>query len=98
MMKSASSKYVSNSHSLDNQQDYRFISSIIYETMAEPVVASDEHSYERAEIEKWFQRPDWRAISPRTNLSLENMTLIKNISLKHAIEAYSLLNQSWFRG
>ena len=51
--------------------------------MADPVIAIDGHSYERAAIEKWFLRSD---LSPATGLRLPSTELIPNVNLRQAIQ------------
>jgi hypothetical protein len=49
--------------------------------MKDPVITEDGHTYDRSNIEKWFENSD---ISPVTNLII-NKTLISNITLKNLI-------------
>eukprot|EP00613_Pedinella_sp_CCMP2098_P072287 CAMPEP_0171912888 /NCGR_PEP_ID=MMETSP0993-20121228/11415_1 /TAXON_ID=483369 /ORGANISM="non described non described, Strain CCMP2098" /LENGTH=410 /DNA_ID=CAMNT_0012546805 /DNA_START=21 /DNA_END=1253 /DNA_ORIENTATION=+ len=58
------------------------ICSISHELMVDPVCTSDGITYERKEIETWFQQND---TSPATNLRLDSKTLISNISAKNTI-------------
>ena len=60
-----------------------FFCPISHEMMVRPVVCSDGHSYERAEIARWLQQHN---TSPRTGLTLPNLTLTPNITLRNAIE------------
>jgi len=55
---------------------------ISQELMVDPVFTSDGVTYERKEIETWFQQND---TSPATNLRLDSKTLISNISAKNTI-------------
>lgn len=57
--------------------------------MADPVVAQDGHSYERAAIATWFA--SGRTTSPVTNLPLANCNLAPNHALRVSIEEYQLL-------
>jgi len=58
------------------------ICSISHELMVDPVCTLDGITYERKEIETWFQEND---TSPETNLRLGAKTLIPNISVKKTI-------------
>merc|ERR1711920_102014 len=55
---------------------------IMMETMVDPVLAADGHTYERSSIERWLR--DHRT-SPKTNEVLANRELIANIALRVAI-------------
>src|SRR4051794_2619545 len=55
------------------------------EIMKDPVTCADGHSYERAEIEKWFTT---HSTSPCTGLELQDKRLIPNHSLKKAISDF----------
>ena len=59
-----------------------FLCPISYQVMEDPVVATDGHSYERAQIERWFKEHDR---SPITNQHMQSTTLIPNVSLRNAI-------------
>lgn len=61
----------------------RYVCSIGYEVMVDPVVCSDGHTYERANIEQWFTLSNR---SPKTNLPLRNKELFPNLALKETIE------------
>ena len=50
----------------------------------------DGHTYERVEIERWFEKSD---ISPMSNEQLDSKNLIPNTSLKHYIEMWKRQNQ-----
>ena len=58
---------------------------ITMEVMAQPVVAADGHTYERAAIESWFRQ---NSSSPMTGEQLPNTTLIPNRSLQSAIAEF----------
>ena len=58
---------------------------ISFAPMKDPVVASDGHSYERAEIERWLRGSDR---SPITGLPLESTALFPNVNLRQRIEAH----------
>ena len=49
-----------------------------------PVVAADGITYERSEIRSWFRREG--AISPATNLPLQDRRLVANLTLKSVVE------------
>ena len=53
------------------------------ERMVEPVMASDGHTYERAEIQKWFNLHN--TTSPKTRETLTSLVLTPNPSLKTLI-------------
>jgi hypothetical protein len=62
---------------------------ISQELMTDPVSADDGHTYERKEIEAWFekcQQENKPARSPQTNKELENTKLIPNFNLKKAMQ------------
>jgi hypothetical protein len=50
--------------------------------MIDPVMAADGISYERLNIEDWFEKHD---SSPMSNEKLENKNLIPNYTLKNLI-------------
>ena len=66
--------------------------------MADPVMAADGHSYERAAIESWFAqqreiarhrlRRPLMLRSPWTNEVLDSAALIPNHTLRRVIEEY----------
>jgi len=58
------------------------ICSISHELMVDPVCTSDGVTYERKEIETWFQQNE---TSPATNLRLDAKTLIPNLIAKNTI-------------
>jgi hypothetical protein len=53
--------------------------------MDDPVVASDGHTYNREEIQKWFKGHD---TSPRTNEPFEHKILIPNMAMRQQIIAW----------
>ncbi|KDO27221.1 hypothetical protein SPRG_07470 [Saprolegnia parasitica CBS 223.65] len=59
-----------------------FLCPISCEIMRDPVIARDGHSYERAQITRWFQS---HRRSPVTNEELPSTELMPNYSLKQAI-------------
>ena len=50
--------------------------------MVDPVMAADGFTYERSEIEAWFQG---HATSPQTGNDVPNKTLLPNLSMKSQI-------------
>eukprot|EP01043_Picozoa_sp_COSAG02_P058352 COSAG02_NODE_7248_length_3097_cov_22.393596_1_plen_490_part_00 len=62
-----------------------FLCPISQEIMVDPVVATDGHSYERAEIEKWFTTGK---TSPMTNSETVSQSLIPNHALKSMIKEW----------
>eukprot|EP01044_Picomonas_judraskeda_P013405 COSAG03_NODE_2023_length_3207_cov_7.959459_1_plen_572_part_00 len=63
-----------------------FLCPITQELMADPVFAADGHSYERAEIEKWFATG--KQTSPMTNSAMASQTLTANHGLKSQIKEW----------
>lgn len=53
--------------------------------MADPVIAADGHSYERAALEAWLAHND---ISPVTGQSLPHKRIVGNMLVKSAIMTY----------
>jgi hypothetical protein len=51
--------------------------------MVEPVMASDGHTYERAQIQQWFDLHN--TTSPKTGETLTSLVLTPNLSLKTQI-------------
>ena len=56
---------------------------ILHETMVDPVICSDGHTYERRAIEQWFRE---HGTSPMTNLPITS-NLIPNIALRQMISS-----------
>ena len=54
--------------------------------MAEPVVASDGHTYERAQIAKWFA--EGKRTSPMTGTVLPDLTLTPNLVIRSQISEW----------
>ncbi|KOO53593.1 hypothetical protein Ctob_016129 [Chrysochromulina tobinii] len=54
----------------------------------DPVIADDNHTYERAYIEGYFASCKGRVISPLTNEPLANTQLRPNLQLRKVVEAY----------
>jgi hypothetical protein len=63
-----------------------FLCPISQELMAEPVMAADGHSYEKAEIEKWFATG--KQTSPMTNSAMASRALTPNHTLKSQIREW----------
>ena len=53
------------------------------ERMVEPVMASDGHTYERAQIQQWFDLHN--TMSPKTGETLTSLVLTANLGLKTQI-------------
>ena len=83
---SAASAASSSSDSVGPAQPDAFLCPITKELMAEPVIAADGHSYERAEIEKWFATG--KQTSPMTNSAMASQTLTANHGLKSQIKEW----------
>ena len=65
-----------------------FLCPISKEIMRDPViVVSDGHTYERAEIERWFKQSNK---SPITNVALYNTTITPNHALRKSIEEWQI--------
>jgi hypothetical protein len=58
---------------------------IMHETMSEPVLAADGHTYERQAIERWLQMHN---TSPMTGAPLAHRYLTENFALRHLIASY----------
>jgi len=57
--------------------------------MVDPVIAADGHTYDRAQIEKWFRQQTEsgkKATSPQTREPLSDQRLVSNVALKRTIE------------
>ena len=63
-----------------------YLCSITHDPMEHPVIAADGHSYERREIEAWFNRG--KRTSPMTGAQLPHTHLTPNINLKKAIQNF----------
>lgn len=62
-----------------------FICSLTHRLMADPVLATDGHTYERTAIEQWLERSD---LSPTTKQPIPSKVVFPNHSLKSLIEDY----------
>ena len=60
-----------------------FVCPISGERFEDPVVTSDGHTYNRADIERWLRT---RQTSPNTNLPLASAQLLHNHALRKAME------------
>merc|ERR1712232_492134 len=61
-----------------------FVCPITRETMTDPVICADGHTYERTAIEHWLRN---NSRSPKTNQHLMSRNLIPNHALRITIEA-----------
>eukprot|EP00937_MAST-01D_sp_MAST-1D-sp2_P006703 g6703.t1 len=75
--------------SRDSFDDSVFLCPIGHETMVDPVIMADGHSYERANIEAWLARSAQRPTSPVTNALLPHTALLPNLQLKQAIQTWN---------
>lgn len=66
-----------------------WICPITREVFRDPVVASDGHSYERLDIERWIAQ-NANPSSPMTNQNLAYTNLYENIGLRKTIEQYCM--------
>jgi hypothetical protein len=63
-----------------------YICPISLEIMRDPVITADGQTYERVQIEEWFDRGV--NTSPKTGSVLPNTNLIPNIALRNVIEEF----------
>ena len=56
---------------------------ISFERMSDPVMASDGHTYEREQIQQWFNLDN--TTSPKTRETLTSLVLTSNLGLKTQI-------------
>jgi len=68
-----------------------FLCPITRETMEDPVICCDGHTYERHAIEMWLRN---NSRSPKTNQPLASRELIPNHALRSTIEAMGALRES----
>lgn len=61
-----------------------FLCPITRETMVDPVICCDGHTYERKAIEQWLRSS---SRSPKTNQSLPSRILIPNHAMRNSIDA-----------
>lgn len=59
---------------------------LVQDLMHDPVVADDGWTYDRIEIQKWFDQGKHR--SPMTNAPLASTKLVPNRRIKSAIEEW----------
>lgn len=71
-----------------------FIDPISSEIMEDPVVTADGHTYERSQIERWFQSHD---TSPLTGLKLAVKTLIPNYLVRSQIKEFKEKHAAYFK-
>ena len=69
-----------------------FLCPIRLEVMRDPVSTEDGYSYERADIERWFE--DGNTISPLTGKQLSSLTLVPNHALRGSIETFLMENKA----
>lgn len=62
-----------------------FICPISLDIMKEPVVCADGNTYEKSEIEKWFEKHD---TSPKTLKKLADKNFLPNCAIKSAIDTF----------
>ena len=70
----------------DHQRDMEC--TLSHQIFDDPVIADDNHTYERAYIEGYFASCKGRVISPLTNEPLANTQLRPNLQLRKVVEAY----------
>ena len=59
-----------------------FLCPVSHELMADPVLATDGHTYERREIERWFRK---KLTSPKTGEALGSAAVFPNHSMRRMI-------------
>jgi hypothetical protein len=64
---------------------HQFCCCISQDLMRDPVKTVDDHTYDKHNIERWFQHND---TSPLTGLHLSSMTLMPHTELKQQIDAF----------
>jgi len=65
---------------------HSFMCPISQDIMEDAVIASDGHSYDRSQIERWFST---KKTSPKTGAVLHSTALIPNHSLQQAIQEFA---------
>lgn len=65
---------------------------ISFAPMVDPVMAADDHSYERAAIQDWFERGN--RTSPMTGAALRSSELRPNVAMRKLIESLSVLGSA----
>ena len=66
----------------------KFECPITYETMRDPVVAADGHSYEHSAIQHWLDEHPGSVNSPMTGAPLPHRSLVPNHNLRGALEEW----------
>eukprot|EP01012_Entosiphon_sulcatum_P031027 TRINITY_DN3868_c0_g1_i2.p1 TRINITY_DN3868_c0_g1~~TRINITY_DN3868_c0_g1_i2.p1 ORF type:complete len:612 (+),score=117.22 TRINITY_DN3868_c0_g1_i2:1125-2960(+) len=64
-----------------------YLDPITLEIMFDPVIAADDHTYERVTIERWFTKKN---TSPRTNEPFKDRVLRPNVTLRATIEEWKM--------
>ena len=70
---------------------HEYFCCISQEVMIDPVKTTDNHTYDRSSIERWFQT---RHTSPLTGLELHDITLTPHTELKNQIQEYIRLKSN----
>jgi|TARA_B110000967_G_C18901027_1_gene575102 hypothetical protein len=70
---------------------HEYFCCISQEVMIDPVKTTDNHTYDRSSIERWFQT---RHTSPLTGLELLDITLTPHTELKNQIQEYIRLKSN----
>ncbi len=70
---------------MDDAAPPSFLCPITTKIMIDPVSCADGHSYERSEIQKWFEKEN---TSPTTGMVLQDLTLTQNHALRNSIEEW----------
>ena len=69
-----------------------FLCPIFLKVMADPMVCADGNTYEKRAIERWFA--EGHLTSPLTNQTLQERTLLPNLTLKWEIAGFHSANTS----
>jgi len=75
----------------NNEIPNEYFCCISQEVMTDPVKTTDNHTYDRLSIERWFQT---RHTSPLTGLVLDDITLTPCLELKNQIQEFIRLKMS----
>ena len=62
-----------------------FLCPILHEVMIDPVLAADGHTYERAAIDRWFQKS---SVSPMTGQRVKSRDVLPNFTIKSMIQEW----------
>ena len=65
-----------------------FMCPIGREVMLDPVICADGHSYERSNIERWFEK---NITSPLTGVAIPNKIVVSNHALRNLIREWPAL-------